>query len=172
MIRLLQMPHLLTLLPEAAPAPDSWGLPCSPSWLPFRPCPRPFLSVSFTHPACPTSSWDVFFIQQDRGSKIMVGKESAACLWWLLISPARAAGASEGVRKEVCFSFGANSQSQEGGVFIRDIRAAYFSGRQGLSSIKLFLYSHTTPKKLIVGSLLSEGFRCFGKCDINISQLK
>lgn len=97
----------------------------------------------------------------------MVGKESAASL-----SPGRAAGASEGVRKEICFSFGEKSQSQERGVFIQDTRAAYFSRRQGLASVKPFLYSHMTTKMLIVGSLLSEGFRCFGKRCINIFQLK
>lgn len=88
----------------------------------------------------------IFFIQQDRWSRLMVGKESAACLWWLLMSPARAAGASEGMKKEVCFSLGGNFQSQEGAVFIQDTRAAYFSRRQDLASMKLFLYSHMTPK--------------------------
>lgn len=102
----------------------------------------------------------------------MAGKKSAACLWWLLTSPGRTAGASGRMKKEICFSFGAKSQSQEEGVFIQDTRSAYFSRRPGLASTKLSLYSHMTPKMLMMGILLNEGFRCFGKFCINISQLK
>lgn len=43
----------------------------------------------------------------------------------------RAAGASEGVKEEICPSLGASCQSQEMRLFLWHTRAAPFSKRQG-----------------------------------------
>jgi len=154
--RLLRSPLLLALAPLQ---PLSWAL-----WVSV-------ISASRLSHQQLFHSQGVFFIHQGRLRKLMVGKNLQPAHCGPSSYPARMAGANEGVREEVCLSLGETSQSQEMGLFLRHARAAPFSRRQGLAPIKVFLYSPTALKQMRFGSLLSEGFRCFGKCCVNTSQL-